>query len=187
MRKIDEILKNERIWGHEAMWFMAHSAWVKLPDCGTCSVIWSDNEDGYEHVSVSPKKQFRILSWDDMCVLKDIFFSEEEEAYQIHPKKSQYVNGVKNCLHLWKPKGHEIDELTKLENQSRWIPVSERLPKPGKRYLVTVKWEDGEWSKLSVYDAVYGKDEKWHGDNYEPFKYCEVLAWMPLPEPWKGE
>jgi hypothetical protein len=112
MKKLDEILKNKRIWGHEAMWFMAHSARVTLPDCGTCSVIWSDCEDGMEHVSVSPKKQFRIPSWDDMCVLKDIFFEDEEEAYQIHPKKSQYVNAVENCLHLWKPKGHEIDELS---------------------------------------------------------------------------
>lgn len=59
MKKLDEILKNERIWGHEIM-FQFHSAWVKLPECGKCSVIWSDCEDGMEHVSVSPKKQFRI-------------------------------------------------------------------------------------------------------------------------------
>lgn len=59
MKKLDEILKNERIWGHEIM-FQFHSAWVKLPECGKCSVIWSDCEDGMEHVSVSPKKQFRM-------------------------------------------------------------------------------------------------------------------------------
>ena len=104
MKKLDEILKNERIWGHEIM-FPFHTAWVKLPECGKCSVIWSDCEDGMEHVSVSPKKQFRMPSWDDMCVLKDIFFEYEEEAYQIHPKNSLYVNDVENCLHLWKPKG----------------------------------------------------------------------------------
>ena len=75
MRKLDEILKNERIWGHEIM-FPLHSAWVKLPDCGRCSVIWSDCEDGMEHVSVSPRKQFRIPSWDDMCLLKDIEWAE---------------------------------------------------------------------------------------------------------------
>ena len=44
-------------------------------------------------------------------MLKDVFFEDEEEAYQIHPKKSEYVNAVENCLHLWKPKGHEINEL----------------------------------------------------------------------------
>lgn len=76
----------------------------------TYSVIW-DCADGYEHVSVSPQKRYNVPTWNDMCTLKDIFFDDEEEAYQIHPKKSQYVNGVENCLHLWKPIGHEIDEL----------------------------------------------------------------------------
>lgn len=52
-----------------------------------------------------------------MCVLKDIFFGEEEEVYQIHPKKSQYVNRVENCLHLWRPIGREIDELVKREGE----------------------------------------------------------------------
>ena len=46
-----------------------------------------------------------------MCVLKDIFFDDEEEVYQIHPKKSEYVNQQENCLHLWKPIGHELGEL----------------------------------------------------------------------------
>lgn len=90
--------------------FPVHVAAIKLPDCGTCSVIW-DCTDGYEHVSVSPQKRYNVPTWNDMCTLKDIFFDDEEEAYQIHPKKSQYVNGVENCLHLWKPIGHEIDEL----------------------------------------------------------------------------
>jgi hypothetical protein len=26
-----------------------------------------------------------------MCVLKDVFWGEEEEVYQIHPKKSEYT------------------------------------------------------------------------------------------------
>lgn len=119
MRKIDEILKNEKIWDSTRYtkpgYYPMYTAWVKLPDCGTCSVVWSDCEAGMEHVSVSPKRKFRIPSWDDMCALKDIFFEDEEEAYQIHPKKSQYVNMVDNCLHLWKPKNHELDELVNVK------------------------------------------------------------------------
>ena len=46
-----------------------------------------------------------------MCVLKDVFWGEDEEVYQIHPKKREYVNVVDNCLHLWKPIGHELNEL----------------------------------------------------------------------------
>lgn len=119
MRKIEEILKNERIWGYDPT-SQFYFAWVKLPDCGTCSVVWNDYEGGMEHVSVSPKKQFRIPSWDDMCALKDIFFADEEEVYQIHPKKSEYVNMVGNCLHLWKPKDRELNDLKRLDFLQRW-------------------------------------------------------------------
>ena len=58
-----------------------------------------------------------IPTWDDMCVLKDIFFDDEEEVYQIHPKKSEYVNMSKNCLHLWKPIGHELGELVEKRHE----------------------------------------------------------------------
>lgn len=128
MKPLKEILENSKIWNYTP--FPMNSAFIKLPDCGTCSVIWGDNEEGYEHVSVSPKKKFNTPTWNDMCVLKDIFFEDDEEVYQIHPKKSEYINVVENCLHLWKPIGHELNELieTKTEEKSRWIPVTERLP-----------------------------------------------------------
>lgn len=38
-----------------------------------------------------------------MCKLKDMFWTEDEAVVQFHPPKSEYVNNVKNCLHLWKP------------------------------------------------------------------------------------
>ena len=114
MKKYDEIINNLRIWDVERILYSGmHRAFVKLPECGTCSVVWSENEGGWNHVSVSPKHKFKIPSWDDMCVLKDIFFNDEEEVYQIHPKKSEYVNFQSNCLHLWKPIGHELGELVK--------------------------------------------------------------------------
>ena len=86
----------------------ANSCLIKLPDCGTCSCVWSDNEEGYEHVSIAPRKQFKMPSWEDMAKLKDIFFKDDEEAYQIMPKKSEYVNLKENCLHLWRPHNGKI-------------------------------------------------------------------------------
>ena len=50
------------------------------------------------------KKKFVMPSWEDMATLKEIFFDEEEEAYQIMPKHSEYVNIHDRCLHLWRPK-----------------------------------------------------------------------------------
>jgi len=66
------------------------------------SVIWS-NGGGWEHVSINPYKKNYTPSWDDMCMLKDLFFREDETAIQYHPAKSQYVNNMPHCLHLWRP------------------------------------------------------------------------------------
>ena len=58
---------------------------------------------GWEHVSVCPRKKHIVPSWDDMCKIKDIFFHDEECVVQYHPPKSEYVNNMPNCLHLWRP------------------------------------------------------------------------------------
>ena len=66
------------------------------------TVIWSWGL-GWEHVSVSPKNQSRTPTWDEMCRVKDMFWNEDEAVVQYHPRKSDYVNIRKNCLHLWRP------------------------------------------------------------------------------------
>ena len=56
---------------------------------------------GWEHLSVSmPNK---TPSWDQMCVMKDIFWNEDEACVEYHPKKEDYVNNHQHCLHIWKP------------------------------------------------------------------------------------
>ena len=65
------------------------------------SVIYSTGA-GWEHVSVAPFKKSVTPSWDDMCFIKDLFWNEDEAVIQIHPKKSDYVNNIENCLHLWR-------------------------------------------------------------------------------------
>lgn len=58
-----------------------------------------------------------------------------------------------------------------------WIPVSERLPKEEGLYLVSVKNE---------HDRRYSKTCWFHGDD-NWFARQDVIAWMPLPEPYKTE
>lgn len=64
------------------------------------TLIWS-YAGGWEHVSICPKN--RTPGWDEMCMLKDMFWNEDETVIQYHTAKSNYVNNMKNCLHLWKP------------------------------------------------------------------------------------
>jgi hypothetical protein len=115
MRDLEEIKTLKRIWRYMPVYEDTYCGLIKLPDCGTCTVMFGYNENGYEHVSVSPTHQFRVPTWEDMCYVKDTFWKDEEEAFQLHPKKSQYVNLKENCLHLWAVKGHEIGELVKNE------------------------------------------------------------------------
>lgn len=60
---------------------------------------------GWEHVSVSPcnTKRKTCPTWEEMCEIKDLFFTPEETVVQYHPPKSDYVNIHPLCLHLWKP------------------------------------------------------------------------------------
>ena len=66
-------------------------------------IIFGNGENGWEHVSVSFKD--RDPTWAEMCAVKDIFWKDEEECIQIHPKKSEYVNIHPHCLHIWRWKG----------------------------------------------------------------------------------
>lgn len=70
-------------------------------------VIASIEDGQWDHVSVSLPD--RCPSWDDMRFIKDLFFEDEEEAYQFHPKKSEYVNSHPFCLHLWRRRDGQID------------------------------------------------------------------------------
>ena len=83
-----------------------------------------------------------------------------------------------------------------LEEQSHWIPCSERLPEANGRYLVTrgLNACGSLWNRIYIanYSDLMGiKSEKiwWQGNvgksDFE--RLDDVLAWMLLPEPWRGE
>lgn len=50
----------------------------------------------------------RVPTWDEMCLLKEIFWNDDETVMQLHPKASDYVNHHPLVLHLWKPINVEI-------------------------------------------------------------------------------
>lgn len=65
-----------------------------------------------------------------------------------------------------------------------WIPCSERLPEKEALYLTTIEFNVG--GKDKFHDLLFFRDNKWWhmGDQ----DYTDLtLAWMPLPEPWRGE
>jgi hypothetical protein len=56
---------------------------------------------GWDHVSVSLPD--RTPTWEEMSLVKRVFFLPTEVVMQLHPSESEYVNHHPFCLHLWRP------------------------------------------------------------------------------------
>lgn len=68
-----------------------------------------------------------------------------------------------------------------LENQPRWIPVTEKLPDESyKTYLVSVDY--GKHGKAVMSLFWHNKEFGWDNGFND-----SVVAWMPLPEPYTEE
>jgi len=80
----------------------------------------------------------------------------------------------------------EQDEVREaLEDIPHWIPVTERLPKSKEEDLeyptVLICFENEE----VMLGCFYESTEEWGTGEYFD-KKCNPIAWMPLPEPYKG-
>lgn len=79
-----------------------------LPHCfdipfeGRIFYVIASYDLDWEHVSVTLQGN-RCPNWREMCYMKDLFWEDNEECIQVHPKKSEYVDLHPYCLHIWKP------------------------------------------------------------------------------------
>ena len=64
--------------------------------------VWG--KDRWEHVSVSVmgNQKKALPNWNDMCAVKDLFWTLEDCVVQYHPPRSTYVD-LNPVLHLWRP------------------------------------------------------------------------------------
>ena len=86
-----------------------HGAFIIPSPFGTELKIMSsgvDTEYMWEHVSISTPH--RTPNWAEMCLVKDMFWGDEECVVQFHPPKSAYVNHHPHCLHLFRSMDKEM-------------------------------------------------------------------------------
>ena len=77
------------------------------PPLKVLSAPFDNPKDGWEHVSVSLPN--RCPTWGEMCLVRDLFWTNDETVIQFHPPKSEYVNNHAHCLHLWRNINSEVE------------------------------------------------------------------------------
>lgn len=130
----------------------------------------------------------------------------EEERELSYADFSRYVEEVSPCLddeyddffHRGLERASRLVREVAEEYNGGWIACSDRLPEESGYYLVTYHdWSDGNF--LPKYDNTYVRrlhyqiSEHFVGWNYpkniddraENDCHKEVIAWQPLPEPYK--
>jgi len=123
-----------------------------------------------------------LISRQDAIDVLDVLC--QEHRYKIPGKAetySQYNEAWQDALD--RAEG-AIGNLPSAEPEPHWIPCSEKLPKYYDYVLLTRKW-----GSLPTIGARAERDNRdfWltnSGRSEEDFN--EVIAWMPLPDPWKG-
>ena len=106
-----------------------------------------------------------------------------EGSYTYHYEANYY--SLFDCKELERGKhwdGHTEKDVTRLlslpsaQPESKWIPCSERLPDKEGNYLITAQPTYNHAKDIRI--AHWSR--RWVG-----YVSSEILAWMPLPEPYK--
>ena len=121
-----------------------------------------------------------------------LFSDAHKQAFNIaiHDIKQRHDWDINNLILINK------DNYEPLEQEPRWIPVSEKKPNRGGEYLLWGKIDENEEEDYCFigdyheFDEVFGTEIS----NYDPKtlgfidteieEYYSVLAWMPLPKPY---
>ena len=67
---------------------------------------------------------------------------------------------------------------------SEWISCKDRLPDINEQVLVTDVWNGID---VMTYMPDYPNEPRWEDYYSTSYEQDEIIAWMSLPEPYKGE
>lgn len=103
-------------------------------------------------------------------------------------KVKEHAMTIYWALKKYEDTGLTPEQIIKIHGQSRWIPVEERLPE--EKESVLVQWEkyDRHLNVTLTYLDVMWLDnaEEQVFETINGVPNGKVIAWRPLPEPYKG-
>lgn len=115
---------------------------------------------------------------------------QEPKTWSLDDAREDFMSDVYNTLDFL-PTNTEsniiidsFDRVTSgIKQESRWIPVSERLPEEETDVLICNTNGEIALSRGSYSTEIEG-DFMWYTSGW---RFGKVIAWMPMPEPYKRE
>ena len=104
----------------------------------------------------------------DRIITAQLYNDEHEEFTEKKMSIIDYINAYTD---------EGVTEKDVVE-QTRWIPVSERLPKKNVEVLATT-----EWGAVTIAE-MYSANDWFIHEGTTNAETDELIAWMPLPEPY---
>lgn len=132
------------------------------------------------------EREYDAIQYDLSKLLKKVrrgysrAYGKREEAYE------EGVLACKSAISRYNPNPKHREVCT--QAKQFWIPIAERLPETDDYILIS--FDNSSLPDIGRYEvdedgggAFYPGDEDMSYTSFGLF----VNAWMPLPEPWKGE
>ena len=120
--------------------------------------------------------------------LKGVSWEQLHEGQVITKPLRERLYGALWKLMEYEDTGLTPEEIERLKEQNRWIPVEERLPEEDTIVLLTVS---GLYSCITFSDAIelgnLCSDGEWFIEGYPDWDDPNVTAWTPLPESYRKE
>ena len=127
-----------------------------------------------------------------MNVLEKILeeISEVEKEYVTGHKVLYALGATGMAIEISRIIHSHMDEVKDINVPSNdgWIPVEERLPEDCEEIVlvqVSGKMAENIWFDNAFELATYVNGEGWILENYPEWENPKVIAWQPLPEPYK--